>query len=364
MRARLDPAPAWRQASAKAGKNNRREMINLSVFRHFVPTHSLSPADRAELARHSYLAGYQPGQVLFHRGDSAKTVAYLVSGEVELVSELGSRLVAGDTEESRYALSSGEKRAVTATCTRPAQVLFLDRVRLDLMLTWAQTGAVDVRDVDEGEAQDWMSAMLRNAAFHRIPPANIAQIIASVEQVEFAAGEDIIRQGEAGDYYYVVTDGLCQVLLKDPDGNERELDRIGQGQGFGEEALVSGDPRNATVRALTRASLVRLAAQDFARLLRDPLMHRANLDAMPLGAILVDVRLPEEYARGHLAGAVSLPLRRLRSEVRSMDASRPLIVYCDTGRRSASATFLLTERGFDARWVERGVPESRLTSVS
>jgi CRP-like cAMP-binding protein len=336
-------------------------MINLSVFRHFVPTHSLSPADSAELARHSYIAGYQPGQVLFNRGDAAKTVAYLVAGEVELVSELGARLVAGETEESRYALSSGEKRAVTATCTRAAQVLFIDRVHLDLMLTWAQTGAVDVREFDDGEAQDWMSAMLRNAAFHRIPPANIAQIIACVEQVEFAAGQSIIRQGEAGDYYYVVTDGLCQVLLSDPAGTgERELDRIGQGQGFGEEALVSGDPRNATVRALTRCSLVRLAAQDFARLLRDPLMNRANLDAIPIGAILVDVRLPEEFARGHLEGAVNLPLRRLRSEVRSMDATRPLIVYCDTGRRSASATFLLTERGFDARWVEHGVAEARL----
>lgn len=338
-------------------------MINLSVFRHFVPTNSLSPGDRAELARHSYLAGYQPGQVLFHRGDEAKTVAYLVSGEVELVSELGARLVAGETDESRYALASGEKRGVTATCTRAAQVLFIDRLHLDLMLTWAQTGAVEVRELEEGEPQDWMGAMLRNPAFHRIPPANIAQIIACVEQVEFAAGEDIIRQGETGDYYYVVTDGICQVLLQDPNGGgERELDRIGQGFGFGEEALVSGDPRNATVRALSRCALVRLAAQDFTRLLRDPMMQVANLDALPLGAILVDVRLQDEYLRGHLAGAVNLPLRRLRGEARGMDSSRPLIVYCDTGRRSASATFLLSERGFDARWVRDGVPESRFVA--
>ena len=339
-------------------------MINLSVFRHFVPTHSLSPADRAELARHSYVAGFQPGQALFHRGDAAKTVAYLVSGEVELVNELGTRLIAGETEESRYALSSGDKRNVTATCTRAAQVLFVDRNHLDLMLTWAQTGSVEVQELEQVEAGDWMSAMLRNPAFHRIPPANIAQIIACVEQVEFGPGETIIRQGEAGDYYYVVTEGICQVLLQDPNGlGERELDRIGQGNGFGEEALVSGDPRNATVRALSRVGLVRLAAQDFVRLLRDPLIPTVNLDALPKGAILVDVRLQEEYLRGHLEGAVNLPLRRLRGEARSMDASRPLIVYCDTGRRSASATFLLSERGFDARWVERGVPESRFISL-
>ena len=80
------------------------------------------------------------------------------------------------------------------------------------------------------------------------------------------------------------------------------------------------------------------------------------------GAILVDVRLPEEYLRGHLEGAVNLPLRRLRSEARAMDSSRPLVVYCDTGRRSAAASFLLSERGFDARWIERGVPETRFIS--
>lgn len=340
-------------------------MINLGLYRQFVPTHALSPGDRAELARHSYVAGYQPGQVLFNRGDAARTVAYLVSGEVELVSELGSRLVAGETEEARYALSGGEKRTVTATCTRAAQVLFIDRVHLDLMLTWAQTGAVEVRDFEDDQPQDWMSAMLRNPAFHRIPPANIAQIISCVEQVEFPAGQDIIRQGDPGDYYYVVTDGLCQVLLQDPaGGGERELDRIGQGFGFGEEALVSGDPRNATVRALSRCSLVRLASQDFARLLRDPLLQRARLDALPLGAILVDVRLPEEFRRGHLPGAINLPLRRIRGEARSMDASRPLIVYCDSGRRSASGTFLFTERGFDARWIERGVPDAQLSASS
>ena len=84
---------------------------------------------------------------------------------------------------------------------------------------------------------------------------------------------------------------------------------------------------------------------------------------MPRGAILVDVRLQEEYLRGHLEGAVNLPLRRLRGEARSMDVSRPLVVYCDTGRRSASATFLLSERGFDARWVDKGVPESRYVNL-
>ena len=337
-------------------------MINPIALRNFVPLHALSPGDRQELARHSYQAGYQPGQVLFHRGDAAKTSAYLVSGEVELVNELGTRTVVGGSEDARHPLASGEKRAVTATCLRAAQVIFIDRLHLDLMLTWAQSGAVEVQEMD-AQTLDWMGAMLRNPAFHRIPPANIPQIIARVEQIEVPAGQTIIRQGDVGDYYYVLTDGTCQVTVQDPNGlGEREVDRIQQGNGFGEEALVSGNPRNATVRAVSRCALVRLAASDFTRLLRDPLLRKVDLSNLPRNAVLIDVRLPEEYARGHLEGAVNLPLRKLRTQVRDMDGARTLVVYCDTGRRSASAAFLLTERGFDARWIEHGVNEAQCTS--
>ena len=75
-------------------------------------------------------------------------------------------------------------------------------------------------------------------------------------------------------------------------------------------------------------------------------------------------RRKAEYARGSLVGALNLPLRELRERATELDTDLPVVAFCDTGRRSASATFLLTERGFDARWVEKGVPESRLTSVS
>ena len=336
-------------------------MVSPSLFREFVPTHTLPPSDRVELARHSHVISYQPGQEIFHRGEPARSIAYLVAGEVELVSERGTRRLAAATDESRHPIASGSRYLWTATALRPAQVLFVDREQMDLLLTWAQTGSVEVQELDEADPGDWMSAMLRNPAFHRIPPANIAQIIACVEQIEVDAGQDVIRQGAPGDYYYILTEGRCQVL-SGHDGEQREIDQIGAGRGFGEEALVSGDPRNATVRTLTRCGLVRLAAADFSRLLRDPLVHHVDLDALPNNAQLVDVRLPEEFAHAHLPGAVNLPLRALRGRAGSLEPNRPLAVYCDTGRRSASATFLLRERGFDAHLVRGGVSAERLAS--
>ena len=76
---------------------------------------------------------------------------------------------------------------------------------------------------------------------------------------------------------------------------------------------------------------------------------------------LVDVRLPSEFAHGHLPGAINVPLGRLRKLASTLDSKREYWVYCDTGRRSASASFLLTERGFDAKLVRGGVPAHELS---
>ncbi len=59
-------------------------MVNISLFKNFVPLGSLLPSDRAELAKHARVGVYQPGQIIFSRGETAASVPYLVSGEVEL----------------------------------------------------------------------------------------------------------------------------------------------------------------------------------------------------------------------------------------------------------------------------------------
>jgi CRP-like cAMP-binding protein len=343
-------------------------MVDLNLLRQYVPMASLSPSDRSEIARNSRLGNYQPGQVIFNRGEVAKTVVYLTSGEVELFDGKGSRVVSGDSPEARHPLGQGAKRATTATCLKPAQVLFIDRDRLDLVLTWSQSSTVEVTDLahdgphdnEEGEG-DWMTALLQSQMLQRVPPGNIGQLFAAFRPVEFAAGETIIRQGDPGDCYYVVSQGRCEVIQHDAIGfNEREVARLGVGRGFGEEALVSGNPRNATVRAVTPVLLMRLAKADFERLLKAPLLKEIHVDAIPNDAQLVDVRLPEEFEQGRLPDAINLPLPQIREMMTTLDPSRVYVVYCDSGRRSASATYLLCERGFDARLIAGGVPADEM----
>ena len=65
------------------------------------------------------------------------------------------------------------------------------------------------------------------------------------------------------------------------------------------------------------------------------------------GAMLVDVRTPDEFAAGHLPGAVNIPVEELPRRFAELGSpEKPLVVYCRSGARSSRAERLLKERGF------------------
>lgn len=67
------------------------------------------------------------------------------------------------------------------------------------------------------------------------------------------------------------------------------------------------------------------------------------------GALLLDVRTPAEFAAGHVAGAVNIPVQELRERLAELPAKeQPVVVYCRSGARSASATAMLREAGHTA----------------
>lgn len=71
------------------------------------------------------------------------------------------------------------------------------------------------------------------------------------------------------------------------------------------------------------------------------------------GAVLVDVRSREEYAAGHLPGALNVPVDDLRSRLAELP-DRPLLVYCGVGQRGNVAVRMLTQLGFEAANLDGG----------
>ena len=90
-------------------------------------------------------------------------------------------------------------------------------------------------------------------------------------------------------------------------------------------------------------------------------MSRAEGEALvkARGAVWLDVRFPEEHAKGAIPGSLNLPLTTLRMHTGRLARERTYIVYCDDGTRSAVAAFLLAERGFDVYYLATGLGAAR-----
>ncbi len=66
-----------------------------------------------------------------------------------------------------------------------------------------------------------------------------------------------------------------------------------------------------------------------------------------VGALVVDVRTPEEFARGHYKGAINIPLSEVPRRLSEFGAKeKPIVVYCRSGNRSGKAKSILLKNGF------------------
>ena len=142
-------------------------------------------------------------------------------------------------------------------------------------------------------------------------------------------------------------------------GSQLLLADLKPGEAFGEEALVNDATRNATVSMITDGILLRLNKQDFIELLRTPLLHTLSPDEAQQrilsGAVWLDVRFAAEYKYDGIQGARNLPLDEIRMAYRVLDPQKEYITYCQSGRRSSAAAFLLSQRGFRASLLGGGL---------
>jgi rhodanese-related sulfurtransferase len=73
------------------------------------------------------------------------------------------------------------------------------------------------------------------------------------------------------------------------------------------------------------------------------------------GGKWLDVRLPSEHQNLCIDDSLNIPLYFIRLKLSTLDRNTPYVVYCDTGRRSSAAAYILVERGFDAYVLKGGL---------
>ena len=118
-----------------------------------------------------------------------------------------------------------------------------------------------------GSIEDSMTEALRaTPLFEELVQANLQILLDDLILRDVAEGEVVFRQGDVGNELYVVNEGEVRVVAEAPGKDPLEVGRLGEGEFFGEVALIADTPRNATVIATQASELLILGRETIARL--------------------------------------------------------------------------------------------------
>jgi len=305
----------------------------------------------------------QKGTILFRQGDNKNEFVYLLSGNVSLqAGDVEMDVIEGGTEASRFALAHQIPRKVNAIAKSKIQF-----VRIDSNLIYSQSeekkqpsSGYEVSDLPGESSNDWMTELLKSPIFERLPASNLQKVIMGLEEVPVIEGEEIFRQGDTGDYYYIIKSGQC-TLTRKPNAHAKEitLAKLKTCDCFGEDALISNQPRNVSITMLTPGVVLRLKKEKFLTLIKEPVIsfinHNLLDDALEKGSILVDLRSPDDYEKFHLPDSKNIPFFSLRMQIHNFSADIKPILICEDGNTSQAAAFLLIREGFNAEVLRGGL---------
>ena len=342
------------------------ELVDKALLKTLIPPSALNSENFQELAAKTYVEVVPAGKLLFKQGDMDKQKVYVLEGEVTLTAATGEvTVVKGGTPVGKHPIANQQPRKHNAIAKTPAKIVRVDTDLLDILLTWDQLSGIEVgeisADTEQGdEGGDWMTRILQSRAFLQVPAANIQAMFMRIQEVPVQAGDLIIKQGDDGDYYYIIKHGRCKVTRTSKSNTQLTLATLKDGDAFGEEALLSDAKRNANIIMETDGSLMRLSKEDFNSLLKEPMLSWVtNSEAENMIASgeteWLDVRLDSEHKNNGITGSINVPLFMLRMKAESLDPSKKYILYCDTGRRSSAGAFLLSERGITAYCLKGGL---------
>lgn len=342
------------------------ETVSIDLLARLQPLMSLGSEGLRELLplcrTHAFSRATDP----FRASRWSGYVVYLVRGQLLVSMPDGtSRVLVGGYELGTAPVARGGKAPLSSQAITDIELLSLEEDPLDILVTWNQLSTPNESETSRSDQTDWrmMSGMfaasnLTVGAFASLPPANIQALLAKFSRVAVKRGETIIKQGDPGDYYYLIESGRCKVS-RIVGGSSMHLAELKEGDAFGEEALVVDTVRNATVTMNTNGMLLRLSKKDFDQLLCAPLLQKVSGEEaerrVAAGATWIDVRFPAEYRSDGYPGAINIPLNDVRQASASLDPAKDYIVYCQTGRRSSAAAFLLSQRGLHAVLLDGGM---------
>lgn len=331
-------------------------LLSAQSFRH------LTPGDLPGLDSELEWVILPEDGMLFRQGASGDALYVIVSGQLRVTirSATGAAQVVDELEPGvtvgEMALLTGQRRVATVTALGLAELVRLSKTGFD-RLAETQPGAT------ARLAQSIVPRLHRTElvqtfthAFGELSREALHALQAEITWRHCSSGEVIMRQGEPGDS--LCLSGRFSVTVKDAEGVERVVGEVGRSETVGELALLTDEPRSATVTAMRDSELAELSQEAFDRL-------RLQYPQVTQQIIRLIVRRLQQSIRGEVARipvATTLALFPLSRSVPIHSFAEQFIAALTT----LGSTLHLNPERFDSAYGRPGAaqtPEAHPTSV-
>jgi CRP-like cAMP-binding protein len=236
------------------------EAIEQAVEGHAAFSELLTADDKQYLMHHGVVHSVPAGEVLCRQFQRDDRVFIIVLGEVEVTEEVEGRSVVlarlsrGELFGEISALF-GIPRVSNVIVVKPSVLLEISGAKLDQLLIERP----EVRNAILQRTQKRITETALRAVepFRVLPEPALRLLIENSSLVSVPVGSDIVREGEAGDAFYIIIFGAARVSsqVKDETVN---IALLRPGEFFGEWSLLTGSPRTATVTAVTQVDALRV----------------------------------------------------------------------------------------------------------
>jgi CRP-like cAMP-binding protein len=214
---------------------------------------------------------FAKGEVVMRQGERGDSLHLIVKGRAEVsVTGSGGPIVLSTAEEGEVvgeiALLSGANRQATVTALSPLLVLTVTAEAFDDILNWNPAARTTLEDA----AQELLYAKFLKTAtpFSAVDGRKLRELVARLTPRSYQAGEIIVRQGDPGEACYLLRRGIAEVYTGGGHDPEHRLALLERGTIFGEAALLTNEPRNASVRAFETCDVLELRRNDLLELVQ------------------------------------------------------------------------------------------------
>lgn len=342
-----------------------KNMITVETLKNYYPFNKMADCFLDLLLAEFSYEEFDKGQNIFELDDNKVFAKYVIEGTVEVSYSSGrTKTVKSTSMQSYYPIGdvNSEKQLSSSVLSEKSKIMLMDNIFLDQFIVWSNL----YTDLDSDnllrnlDSYDWVVGLLKSKAVKMLPRGHVDQLFKNLELISVQSGEEVIAEGDVGDYCYVIVSGEADVYKCVSEG-EQLVATLGTGTLFGEHALVSKEPRTASVRMKTDSKLMRLIGDKFSSLLKSHVVRWITTTAAVEminneGATLVDVREGFEFDDSNVPDSINIPIDSLRDQVESsIDKSKPVLMISNAGTRCASAAFLLATLGYDVYSIQGGI---------